>query len=171
MHTTDIGHPRFIREKATCWKNAKANRGTAEHHSTLNPPFLPSNAECCRISRKTNIFIRATTNSIFTTAHHIRPESHVWCSTAHSKMSASSTFCLSGGCYTYAAQPVGFFLFPGLKCTRNSIVGIHSAPQYRKLCERGGKAKAYNTCIAPQAAYRSCRSAVHVTGWRTAYKP
>jgi len=25
------------------------------------------------------------------------------------------------------------------------------------------KAKAYNTCIAPQAAYRSCSGAVHVT--------
>jgi len=23
--------------------------------------------------------------------------------------------------------------------------------------------KAYNTCIAPQAAYRNCRGAVHVT--------
>jgi len=28
-----------------------------------------------------------------------------------------------------------------------------------KACE----AKAYNTCIAPQAAYRSCSGAVHVT--------
>ena len=34
------------------------------------------------------------------------------------------------------------------------------------------KAKAYNTCIAPQAAYRSCSGAVHVTdSGRTADRP
>jgi len=34
------------------------------------------------------------------------------------------------------------------------------------------KAKAYNTCIVPQAAYRSCSAAVHVTdNGRTAYRP
>jgi len=33
------------------------------------------------------------------------------------------------------------------------------------------KAKTYKTCIAPQAAYRSCSGAVYVTdSWRTAYK-
>jgi len=38
--------------------------------------------------------------------------------------------------------------------------------QYRK----SGKEKAYNTCIAPHAAYRSCSGAVHVTdSGRTAY--
>jgi len=34
------------------------------------------------------------------------------------------------------------------------------------------KAKAYNTCMAQQAAYRSCSGAVHVTdSGRTAYRP
>jgi len=33
------------------------------------------------------------------------------------------------------------------------------------------KAKAYNTCIAPQAAYCRCSGAVHVTdNGRTAYR-
>jgi len=34
------------------------------------------------------------------------------------------------------------------------------------------KAQAYTTCIAPQATYRSCSGAVHVThSRRTAYRP
>jgi len=41
------------------------------------------------------------------------------------------------------------------------------------LCiKKEGKTKAYNTCIAPEAAYRSCSGDVHVTdSGRTAYRP
>jgi len=39
------------------------------------------------------------------------------------------------------------------------------------LCSFCSKAKTFNTCIAPQAAYCSCSGAVHVTHKAGCYRP
>jgi len=72
-------------------------------------------------------------------------------------------------------QRVGLHLylnFPSIYVVKISSTHTNPNSPLRGSSNKA-KAKAYDTCVAPQAAYRyrNCRGAVHVTDMRRDYRP